>query len=101
MYAIYVTQAIRAPYIVRGLKLHSDGASYAQACETLHGASADITWRAGVDVLCFCGTKNGMAAGEAIVFFGTALATDFDYRCKQAGQLASKMRFLAAPWTGL
>src|SRR3546814_9849653 len=51
--------------------------------------------------ICFGGTKNGMAAGEAIVFFDTALATDFDYRCKQAGQLASKMRFLAAPWTGL
>src|SRR3546814_8870146 len=42
-----------------------------------------------------------MAAGEAIVFFDTELATDFDYRCKQAGQLASKMRFLAAPWIGL
>src|SRR3546814_10936496 len=78
-----------------------DGARFAHACATLQCAPADITWRAGVDVLCFGGTKNGMAAGEAIVFFDTALATDFDYRCKQAGQLASKMRFLAAPWTGL
>jgi threonine aldolase len=42
-----------------------------------------------------------MAVGEAIIFFDPALAEDFDYRCKQAGQLASKMRFLAAPWVGL
>ncbi|MFK8253474.1 beta-eliminating lyase-related protein, partial [Ancylobacter terrae] len=54
-----------------------------------------------VDVLCFGGTKNGMAVGEAVIFFDTALAADFDYRCKQAGQLASKMRFLSAPWVGL
>jgi threonine aldolase len=52
-------------------------------------------------VLCFGGTKNGMAAGEAVLFFDPALAVDFDYRCKQAGQLASKMRFLAAPWVGM
>src|SRR3546814_11602952 len=78
-----------------------DAGRFGHACATLQCAPADITWRAGVDVLCFGGTKNGMAAGEAIVFFDTALATDFDYRCKQAGPLASKMRFLAAPWTGL
>ena len=52
-------------------------------------------------MLCFGGTKNGMAVGEAVIFFDPALALDFDYRCKQAGQLASKMRFLSAPWTGL
>ena len=56
---------------------------------------------AGVDVLCFGGTKNGMAVGEAILFFNEKLAEDFDYRCKQAGQLASKMRFLSAPWVGI
>jgi threonine aldolase len=42
-----------------------------------------------------------MAVGEAVLFFDPALAQDFDYRCKQAGQLASKMRFLSAPWVGL
>ena len=52
-------------------------------------------------MLCFGGTKNGLAVGEAILFFDRSLAQDFDYRCKQAGQLASKMRFLAAPWIGL
>ncbi len=100
-YSIDEIQAISATCHDLGLKLHMDGARFAHACATLKCAPADITWRAGVDVLCFGGTKNGMAAGEAIVFFDTALATDFDYRCKQAGQLASKMRFLAAPWIGL
>jgi threonine aldolase len=61
----------------------------------------DITWRAGVDVLCFGGTKNGMAGGEAVIFFDRALSEEFAYRCKQAGQLASKMRFLSAQWVGL
>ena len=60
-----------------------------------------MTWKSGVDVLCFGGTKNGMAVGEAVIFFDRVLAADFDYRCKQAGQLASKMRFLSAPWVGL
>jgi threonine aldolase len=54
-----------------------------------------------VDVLCFGGSKNGIAAGEAVVFFDRELARDFDYRCKQGGQLASKMRFLSAPWLGM
>jgi threonine aldolase len=61
----------------------------------------DITWKAGVDVLSLGGTKNGLAVGEAVVFFNRELARDFDYRCKQAGQLASKMRFLSAPWVGV
>ena len=61
----------------------------------------EITWQAGVDVLCFGGTKNGIAVGEAVVFFDRELAREFDYRCKQGGQLASKMRFLSAPWTGM
>ncbi len=84
-----------------GLKLHMDGARFAHACAALGCAPADISWKAGVDVLCFGGTKGGMGVGEAVVFFDTDLAFDFDYRCKQAGQLASKMRFLSAPWVGL
>ena len=72
-----------------------------QCLRPLGCTPAEMTWRAGVDVLCFGGTKNGMAVGEAVVFFNRELAEDFDYRCKQAGQLASKMRFLAAPWVGM
>ena len=84
-----------------GLLLHMDGARFANACATLKCRPSEMTWRNGVDVLCFGGTKNGMAVGEAVLFFDRKLAADFDYRCKQAGQLASKMRFLSAPWVGL
>jgi len=83
------------------LLLHMDGARFANACASLGCSPADLSWRSGIDVLCFGGTKNGMAIGEAVLFFDRTLATDFDYRCKQAGQLASKMRFLSAPWVGM
>ena len=53
---------------------------------------------AGVDVLCFGAVKNGLGFGEAVVFLDRSLSTEFAWRCKQAGQLASKMRYLAAPW---
>lgn len=84
-----------------GLRLQMDGSRFANAVASLGCHPADITWRAGVDLLCFGGAKNGMAIGEAVVFFNRELAAEFDYRCKQAGQLASKMRFLSAPWIGL
>ncbi len=78
-----------------------DGARFANALVSLDCTPAEMTWKAGVDVLSFGGTKNGMAFGEAVVFFNTALAEDFEYRVKQAGQLASKMRFISAQWLGL
>jgi threonine aldolase len=84
-----------------GLRIHMDGARFANAVAELGVAPKEITWQAGVDVLCFGGTKNGMAVGEAVVFFDRVLSREFDYRCKQAGQLASKMRFLSAPWAGM
>jgi threonine aldolase len=93
--------ALSATCRAQGLHLHMDGARFANACASLGCTPAEITWRAGVDVLCFGGTKNGMAIGEAVVFFRRELAEDFEYRCKQAGQLASKMRFLAAPWVAM
>ena len=83
------------------LRIHMDGARFANAVAAMDKTPAELTWKSGVDVLCFCGTKNGMALGEAILFFNKELAEDFSYRCKQAGQLASKMRFIAAPWLGL
>jgi threonine aldolase len=84
-----------------GLLLHMDGARFANSCASLGCSPAELSWKGGVDVLCFGGAKNGMAIGEAVLFFDRKLATDFDYRCKQAGQLASKMRFLSAPWVGM
>ena len=83
------------------LRLHMDGARFANAVAHLGCSPADITWKAGVDVLCFGGTKNGLPVGEAVVFFDKTMSEDFAYRVKQAGQLASKMRFISAPWVGL
>jgi threonine aldolase len=84
-----------------GLRVHMDGARFANAVTSLGVKPKDISWKAGVDVLSLGGTKNGLAVGEAVVFFNRELAKDFDYRCKQGGQLASKMRFLSAPWVGV
>ncbi len=84
-----------------GLKLHMDGARFANAVASLGCKPKEITWQCGVDVLCFGGTKNGAAIGDAVVFFNRDLAHEFEWRCKQAGQLCSKMRFLSAPWVGM
>jgi threonine aldolase len=84
-----------------GLHVHMDGARFANAVASLGVRPKEITWQAGVEVLCFGGTKNGLAVGEAVIFFRRELATEFAYRCKQSGQLASKMRYLSAPWVGI
>ncbi len=81
-----------------GLNLHMDGARFANAMATLDVAPKEVTWKRGVDVLCMGGTKNGMAVGDCVIFFNRELAQEFEFRCKQAGQLASKMRYLSAPW---
>ncbi len=101
---VYTAAEVRAlTALARELKLsvHVDGARFANAVSGLGESPADLTWRAGVDVLCLGGTKNGAAAGEAVVFFDRTLAENFRRRCKQSGQLASKMRFLSAQWVGL
>jgi threonine aldolase len=84
-----------------GLRLHMDGARFANAVAAADVPPKRFTWEAGVDVLCLGGTKNGLGVGDAVVFFDRALADEFAYRCKQAGQLASKMRCLTAAWVGL
>jgi threonine aldolase len=78
-----------------------DGARFANAVASLNCSPRTITWEVGVDVLCFGGTKNGTAAGELVIFFNKKISREFDYRVKQAGQLGSKMRFMAASWMGL
>jgi threonine aldolase len=80
--------------------VHVDGARFGNAVASIGCSPADLTWRAGVDVLSFGGTKNGLGFGEAIVFFDPSAAAAFEYRLKQSGQLASKMRFLSGPWLG-
>ncbi|NEQ46340.1 MAG: low specificity L-threonine aldolase [Leptolyngbya sp. SIOISBB] len=101
LYSLEELAAIREVADRYHLKIHMDGARFANAIAALNCSPADMTWRQGVDVLCFGGTKNGLAVGEAVIFFDRALAADFDYRCKQAGQLASKMRFMSAPLIGM
>jgi threonine aldolase len=101
---VYTAEEIKAIWGVAkslGLRIQMDGARFANAVVTLNCKPQEITWQAGVDVLCFGGTKNGHGIGDAVVFFDRELAAEFDYRCKQAGQLASKMRYLSAPWVGM
>ncbi len=83
------------------LGVHMDGARFSNALASLDVAPRELSWEAGVDILCLGGTKNGLPVGDAVVFFDNSLAEEFAYRCKQAGQLASKMRFLSAPWVGV
>lgn len=78
------------------LKVHMDGARFANAVEFLGCAPADVTWRAGIDVLSFGATKNGALAAEAVVFFDKNLVKDFELRRKRAGHLISKSRYVSA-----
>jgi threonine aldolase len=78
------------------LKVHMDGARFANAVSFLGCSPAEVTWRAGVDVLSFGATKNGALAAEAVVFFDSSLVRDFELRRKRAGHLVSKSRYIAA-----
>jgi threonine aldolase len=83
----------------RGLAVHMDGARFAGAVAALGLPPADLTWRAGVDVLSFGGTKNGCLAAEAVVFFDPGHARDFAFARQRAGQGYSKNWFLAAQFS--
>jgi len=84
-----------------GLVVHMDGARLANAAAALGGDVRSFTADAGVDVVTFGGTKNGMVFGEAVVFLTPELGADVDFVRKQAGQLPSKMRFVAAQFEAL
>jgi len=84
-----------------GLRVHMDGARLSNAAATLGASLMDVSGGAGIDVLSFGGTKNGMIAGEAVVFFDPELARNFAYRRMQGTQLSSKMRFIAAQFDAL
>jgi threonine aldolase len=81
---------------VQGLKVHMDGARFANALAFLDCEPGEVTWRAGVDVLSFGATKNGALTAEAVVFFDLTLVRDFELRRKRAGHLLSKSRYVAA-----
>jgi threonine aldolase len=80
----------------RGLKVHMDGARFANVVAFLGCHPGDITWRSGIDVLSFGATKNGAMAAEAVVFFDPTLVRDFELRRKRAGHLLSKSRYVSA-----
>lgn len=84
----------------RGLRIHMDGARFANALVSLGCTAAELTWKAGVDVLCLGGTKNGTALSDVLVFFNPDDALKLDWRLKQSGHLPAKQRYLSAPWAG-
>jgi threonine aldolase len=101
---VYTVDEIRALTRVareHALKVHMDGTRLANAIARIGCTPAEITWKSGIDILCFGGVKNGLGVGEAIVVFDNELAHEFEWRIKQAGQLNSKMRLVTAPWTGI
>ena len=89
-------RALSAAAHRHGLRVHMDGARFANAVAHLGCTPAEASWKSGVDVLSFGGTKNGALAAEAVIFFDPALARDFELRRKRAGHLWSKLRYLSA-----
>ena len=83
-----------------GMKVHMDGARFANALVSLGCTPAQMTWKSGVDILTFGATKNGCLAAEAIVAFDPAIAETLAYRRKRGGHLLSKGRLLAAQFEG-
>lgn len=96
VYSVAEIAALTATARRHGLKVHMDGARFANAIAALGCTPAEMTWRAGVDVLSFGFTKNGALACEALVFFDPALAADMTFRRKQSGHTLSKGRLLGA-----
>lgn len=99
LYSVDEVKALANFAHANGLLLHMDGARLANAAVALNKEFKEFTKDAGVDVLSFGGTKNGMMYGEAIVFFNKKLAQDFMYTRKQGLQLASKMRYISAQFS--
>ncbi len=79
-----------------GLRVHMDGARFANALVALDATPAEMTWKLGIDVLSFGATKNGAMTADAIISFDPSLATELGFRHKRGGQLTSKMRFQTA-----
>lgn len=96
LYSVEETAAIGGVCREAGLGLHMDGSRFANAVVALGASPAEMTWKAGVDILSFGATKNGAMGVEAIVLFDPARAGELAFRRKRGGHLSSKMRFLAA-----
>lgn len=101
VYTVDEVKALSTVARAHGLYLHMDGSRISNAAVSLGQDFRSFTRDAGVDVLSFGGTKNGMMFGEAVVFFDRSLANEFAYLRKQGMQLHSKMRFIAAQFEAL
>ena len=101
VYTLEQTAAIAEAAHELGMYLHIDGARLANAAASLDVSLAALTKEAGVDVVSFGGTKNGLLAGDAVVFCNPELGESFTFTRKQLGQLASKMRFISAQFDAL
>jgi threonine aldolase len=96
VYTVREVRELAAAARAKNLLVHMDGARFANAIARLGCTPAELTWKAGVDLLSFGATKNGALCAEAVVFFNRALAETMRYRRRRAGQHYSKMRFLSA-----
>lgn len=96
VYSLGEIEAISTITKRRGLPLHMDGARFANALVTLDVTAAEMTWKRGVDIVSFGGTKNGCWCAEAVILFDTSKAREFGFLRKRAAQLFSKSRFVAA-----
>ena len=99
VYSVDETQAISRLIRPRGLKLHMDGSRFANAITGLGCSPAELTWKAGIDLMSFGATKNGALLLDAVIFFDLPLAEDFAHRRVRAGQQVSKARYLGAQMT--
>lgn len=96
IYSLKEIQEISATAEEFGLPVHLDGARFANAVQSLGCSAAEMTWKSGVDAVTFGGTKNGLMAVEAVIFFNPKYAWEFELRRKRGAHLFSKHRFLAA-----
>ncbi|MBW8639155.1 low specificity L-threonine aldolase [Hoeflea sp. WL0058] len=96
VYALEEIETISGVCVQHGLPLHMDGSRFANALACLDVSPAELTWKRGVDILSFGGTKNGCWCAEALVFFDPEKAKDLPFIRKRAAQLFSKTRFISA-----
>lgn len=96
VYTLDEIDAVAAIAARKGLPLHMDGARFANALVALNAYPAEMTWKRGVDILSFGGTKNGCWCAEAIIFFKPEMAEEMPYIRKRSAQLFSKTRFISA-----
>jgi threonine aldolase len=100
VYSLKEIASLSAVCREHGLALHMDGARFTNALVALGCTPAEMTWKQGVDILSFGGTKNGCLMAEAIVVFKPELAEAMEYRAKRAGQIVSKGRLISAQFEG-